>query len=206
MLFGEAEVDNIYLTTVLVFSYDEICGLDVSVDEALRMNVVDAVKHLHEKCHCKVQCQHTSLLLLYCGQILTKETHDYETLVTFDNLLFMMVIIVKSVLRLLLTQFWTPIPFNKFIDFTYILVTLELLKRVILKNEYSFGFVRLLYLESDVFLGFGVKSRVYGAKGTLTQLLKQSEPILNQHFVIVVFKLYKYLIISVSIDVIIFIV
>ena len=52
MLLSEAKVYDIYLTTVLVLSNDEICWLDVSVDEALRMHVVDAVKHLDEQCDC----------------------------------------------------------------------------------------------------------------------------------------------------------
>lgn len=104
--------------------------------------------------------------------------------------------VLELVLGLLLTQFWTPISLNKFIDFADVLVTLELLKRIILKNKYSLWFVWLFHLEGDCFLGFGVKSRVYNAEGALTQLLKQPEPILNEHFCCIIVEIY--LIISVS--------
>lgn len=48
MLLRKAKVNNVYFTTILIFSNNKICWLDVSVDEALGMHIIDAVKHLNK--------------------------------------------------------------------------------------------------------------------------------------------------------------
>ena len=61
MLFGEPEVNDENHGALISFTDDEIGRLDITMNEPSLMDVVDAVKHLHNQSNGKVKSKHVSL-------------------------------------------------------------------------------------------------------------------------------------------------
>lgn len=55
MLFGKAEVYDENHGALLSFTDYEIGGLDITMNESSLVDVVNAVKHLHNQSNCKVK-------------------------------------------------------------------------------------------------------------------------------------------------------
>ena len=80
MLFGKAEVNYENHGALLSFTDYEISRLYITMNEASLMDVVNAVKHLHNQSNGEVKSKHVSLEFLDCLQVSPLGFHHDERL------------------------------------------------------------------------------------------------------------------------------
>ena len=78
VLLGQAKIHNIYLAVVIEFANAKVGGLDITMDESTRMDILNAIEHLNQQGYNQIERQMVASFLLDHLQVVSQQFHDYE--------------------------------------------------------------------------------------------------------------------------------
>mmetsp|Transcript_103033 Transcript_103033/g.272266 ORF Transcript_103033/g.272266 Transcript_103033/m.272266 type:complete len:220 (+) Transcript_103033:685-1344(+) len=82
VLFGQPEVDNVHLIGLLPQANEEVVGLDIAVDEILRMDVLNTVDHLVGQHEDRLQAELAAADVEQVFQGRPKQVHHHDIVVS----------------------------------------------------------------------------------------------------------------------------
>ena len=148
MFFGKSKINNVDLLKILA-EY-EVRGLDVPVNEASVVDLLDGHEHLDQQLDCNLQAVVSLQVLPYLGEVVAQQVHHNKILLAI---------------------------FNEVIHIAYVFQALKVREHVVLEYQDALVFVLLFYFQGHVFLQLCVEGLVDETESALAQFLLQIEPL-----------------------------
>ncbi len=83
VFFSEAKVNHVHFVHVVSFSNEKIVGLDVSVEDASGMDVLDEFEHLPSYQDCGFEGEFSATEVEEIFQTVAEQVHDHDVAISF---------------------------------------------------------------------------------------------------------------------------